>query len=38
MRTSLGRAADRAAVLSSFVDTLGDDDLDMVRRLISEEG
>lgn len=35
MRTTLGHAADRAAVLSSFVDTLDADDLDMLRHLVS---
>ncbi len=38
MRTSLGDAADRGAVLSSFVDTLGTDDLDTLRLLLGEDG
>ena len=38
MRTSLGDAADRGAVLSSFVDTLDADDLDTLRLLLGEDG
>lgn len=34
MRTSLGDAADRQAVLSSFVETLDADDLDVLRGLL----
>ncbi len=34
MRVSLGDAADRGAVLSSFVDALDADDLDVLRRLL----
>ena len=38
MRTSLSDAADRGAVLSSFIDALDADDLDMLRNLVDEEG
>lgn len=37
MHTTLGHAADHAAVLSSFVDTLDADDLDMLRNLVDGE-
>ena len=37
MQTTLGHAADRGAVLSSFVDTLDTNDLDMLRDLIGGE-
>jgi predicted transcriptional regulator len=36
MRNSLGHAADRGAVLSSFVDALDADDLDVLRNLVGE--
>lgn len=38
MRVSLGDAADRGAVLSSFVDALDPADLDVLRGLIGEGG
>ena len=38
MRSTLGSAADRAAVLSSFVDALEADDLDMLRTLVEGDG
>lgn len=38
MRTSLGDAADRGAVLSSFVEALDSTDLDVLRRLLDDEG
>ena len=37
MRVSLGDAADRGAVLSSFVDTLDPADLDVLRGLLDSE-
>ena len=37
MRTSLGFAADRGAVLSSFVDALDSSDLEVLRRLLDDE-
>lgn len=37
MRVNLGHAADRGAVLSSFVDGLDPNDLDVLRELLGEE-
>lgn len=37
MRTSLSDAADRGAVLSSFVDALDSTDLDVLRSLLDDE-
>ncbi len=38
MQTTLVDAGDRAAVLSSFVETLDDDDTKMLRKLLHETG